>query len=135
MNDIYLACPRSRHSSPRNLFRHTSQALSVSPPSFASLRSIYKRRQTLYKHQPWRRPTSALRDLGPADESDLTGALHVHAEEASHPDDLVQSACHWLFPRRILIPGARRLQDWARDTIAAAPVAAIFFVAKRSRRR
>jgi hypothetical protein len=37
----------------------------------------------------------------------------------SHADDLVQSASHWLFTRRILIPGARRLQDWARDAFAA----------------
>jgi len=31
---------------PRNLLRHTAQVLAVSPPSIASLRSIYKRRQS-----------------------------------------------------------------------------------------
>ena len=41
------------------------------------------------------------------------------AADVSHADDLVQSASHWLFTRRILIPGARRLQDWARVAFAA----------------
>ena len=48
---------------PRNLLRHTAQVLAVSPPSIASLRSIYKRRQTLFKHQLWARPISACANL------------------------------------------------------------------------
>ena len=47
-------------------------------------------------------------------EAALTAALLAQAADASHADDLVQSASHWLFTWRILIPGARRLQDWAR---------------------
>ena len=35
---------------PRGLMRRTAEALAVSPPSIASLRSIYRRRQTLSKH-------------------------------------------------------------------------------------
>jgi TnpA family transposase len=104
---------------PRNLLRYTAQELGVSPPSIASLRSIYKRRQTLYKHQLWVKTYLGLRDLQPADEADLIDTLRVQAEESSHPDDLAQSARQWLFTRRILIPGARRLQDWARDSFAA----------------
>lgn len=38
---------------PRILLRKTAEALAVSPPSIASPRSIYKRRQTLSKHQLW----------------------------------------------------------------------------------
>ncbi len=34
---------------PRNLLRHTAEVLAVLPPSIASLRSIYKRRQTLFQ--------------------------------------------------------------------------------------
>jgi len=104
---------------PRNLLRHTAQAMAVSPPSIASLRSIYKRRQTLSKHQLWAKTYLGLRDLGLDDETALTGTLLAQAADASHADDLVQSAGHWLFTRRILIPGARRLQDWARDAFAA----------------
>ena len=60
-----------------------------------------------------------LRDLEQGEEDRLTDALHAYAQEASHADDLVQTACHWLFTRRILIPGPRRLLDLARDAFAA----------------
>ena len=104
---------------PRNLLRHTAQVLGVSPPSIASLRSIYKRRQTLSKHQLWAKNYLGLRELELDDEAALTATLLAQAADASHADDLVQSASHWLFTRRILIPGARRLQDFARDAFAA----------------
>jgi hypothetical protein len=91
----------------------------VSPPSIASLRSIYKRRQTLSKHQLWAKTHLGLRELEVDDEAALTAALLAQAADVSHADDLVQSASHWLFTRRILIPGARRLQDWARVAFAA----------------
>jgi hypothetical protein len=57
---------------PRNLLRHTAQVLGVSPPSIASLRSIYQRRQTLSKHQLWAKTYLGLRDLEQADEDRLT---------------------------------------------------------------
>lgn len=103
---------------PRNLLRHTAQVLAVAPPSIASLRSIYKRRQTLSKHQLWAKTYLGLRELEIDDEAALTSTLLAQAADASHADDLVQSASHWLFTRRILIPGARRIRDWARDAFA-----------------
>jgi len=45
--------------------------------------------------------------------------LELRAREASHQDDLVTAACHWLYERKILIPGERRVQDWARDAFAS----------------
>jgi len=104
---------------PRILLRKTAEALAVSPPSIASLRSIYKRRQTLSKHQLWAKTYLGLRELERDDEAALTATLLAQAADASHSDDLVQSACQWLFTRRILIPGSRRLQDWARGAFAA----------------
>ncbi len=104
---------------PRNLLRYTAQKLAVAAPSIASLRSIYSRRQTLSKHQQWAKAYLGLRDLGADDESALKATLLAQAADASHSEDLVQSASRWLFARRILIPGTRRLQDWARDAFAA----------------
>jgi hypothetical protein len=86
---------------PRNLLRHTAQAMAVSPPSIASLRSIYKRRQTLSKHQLWAKTHLGLRDLETDEEASLTATLLAQAADASHSDDLVHSASHWLFTRRI----------------------------------
>jgi hypothetical protein len=61
-----------------------------------------------------------LRQVELDDEAALTAALLAQAANASHADDLVQSVSHWLFTRRMLVPGARRLQDSARDAFAAA---------------
>lgn len=85
---------------PRSLLRKTAEALAVSPPSIASLRSIYKRRQTLSKHQLWAKTYLGLRELEPDDEAALTATLLAQAADASHSDDLVQSACQWLFSKR-----------------------------------
>jgi hypothetical protein len=73
---------------PRNLLRHTAQVRGVTPPSIASLRSIYRRRQTLSKHQLWAKTYLDLRDIEPTDETSLTETMLVQAEDASHPDNL-----------------------------------------------
>lgn len=73
----------------------------MSTLSIASLRSIYKRRQTLSKHQLWAKTYLGLRELGHEDETALTGTLLAQAADASHSDDLVQSASQRLFTRRI----------------------------------
>ena len=69
---------------PRSLLRKTAEALAVSPPSIASLRSIYQRRQTLSKHQLWAKTYLGLRELEPTTKPpDAT--LLAQAADASHP--------------------------------------------------
>ena len=99
---------------PRNLLRYVGTTLNTAAPTIASLRSIYQRSQTLYKHQLWAKNYLGLKDLDDAAETELVAILALQAREASHPDDLVTAACHWLYERKILIPGERRVQDWAR---------------------
>ena len=104
---------------PRNLLRYVAETLEAAPLSIASLRSLYERRPTLYEHQQWARDYLGLSDLDPAGEASLMAMLALHAAEAAHPDELVTSACHWLYDHRILIPGERRVQDWARGAFSA----------------
>ncbi|QNK67157.1 Tn3 family transposase [Variovorax sp. PAMC26660] len=103
---------------PRNLLAYVSQKLATPALSIASLRSLYQRRPTLYEHQLWTRNHLGLSDLGGAAEAEVTALLHLQAAEASHADDLVTAANHWLYDHRILIPGERRVRDWARDAFA-----------------
>ena len=105
---------------PRNLLRYVAEALQARIVSIASLRSLYERRPTQYEHQQWARNHLGIKDLDDASERDLTSALALLAAEASHASDLVVAASRWLFEKRILIPGERRLQDWARDAFARA---------------
>ncbi|MDM0109851.1 Tn3 family transposase [Variovorax sp. J22R24] len=104
---------------PRNLLRYVADTLEAAPLTIASLRSLYERRPTLYEHQQWARDYLGLSDLDRAAEASLVAMLALHAAEAAHADELVTSACHWLYDHRILIPGERRLQDWARGAFAA----------------
>ncbi|RZL93179.1 MAG: DUF4158 domain-containing protein [Variovorax sp.] len=103
---------------PRNQ-RYVAETLQAPPLTIASLRSLYERRPTLYEHQQWARDYLGLRDLDPTAEAALVAMLALYGAEVAHSDDLVASACHWLYEYRILIPGQRRVQDWARDAFAA----------------
>ena len=47
----------------------------------------------------------------------------VAALEAAHPDDLAETARMWLYERRIVIPGPRRLADLAREAFDATEAA------------
>lgn len=68
---------------PRNLLRHTAQVLAVSPPSIASLRSIYKRRQTLFKHQRWAK-TYLWAAAGPVDTNlSSSSSLELYRADVS----------------------------------------------------
>ncbi len=104
---------------PANLLRYVGASFKTAAPTIASLRSIYQRSQTLYKHQLWAKTYLGLKDLDPETQAELEVALHLQAKEAAHTDELAMAACHWLYERRILIPGPRRVQDWARDAFAA----------------
>nr|AIA99138.1 Transposase, TnpA family [Methylibium sp. T29-B] len=121
--------PMDRFASvPKMLLRSVCEALATPAVSIASLRSLYERRQTLYEHQAWARAYLGLQDLDDAQVEQLEQVLTIAALEAAHPDDLAETARLWLYDRRIVIPGPRRLADWARrafDTTEAAMAATI----------
>jgi len=73
----------------RNLLRHNAQVLAVSPPSIASLRSIYKRRQTLSKHQLWAKTYLGLRELEVDDEVAFTAAPLAQMAASHRPSSLL----------------------------------------------
>jgi hypothetical protein len=50
---------------------------------------------------------------------ELLSMLKVQAATAPHADELVIAAQRWLYDRRLLIPGQRQVDDWARHAFAA----------------
>jgi hypothetical protein len=64
---------------PRNLLRYVGETFKTSAPTIASLRSIYQRSQTLYKHQLWAKNHLGLKDLDVETEAELAGVLALHA--------------------------------------------------------
>jgi len=94
------ACGRPMDRSavlPRNQLRYVAEVLQAPTLTIASLRSLYERRPTLYEHQQWARDYFGLRDLDPTAEMALVAMLGLPAAEAAHADELVTSACHWLY--------------------------------------
>jgi len=108
---------------PKVLLRSVCEALGSPSVSIASLRSLYERRQTLYEHQAWARTYLGLGDLDEVQLQKIEQVLAVAALEAAHPDDLVRTARIWLYGRRIIIPGSRRIADWARKAFDATEAA------------
>ena len=107
--------PMDRFASvPKTLLRSVCDAFQSSAVTIASLRSLYARRQTLYEHQAWARTHLGLQDLDDTGVDQLQAVLAVAALEAAHPNDLADTARMWLYERRIVIPGPRRVADWAR---------------------
>ncbi len=108
--------PMDRFASvPKTLLRSVCDAFQSSGVSIASLRSLYARRQTLYEHQAWARTYLGLQELDESHTEKLQKVLAVAALEAAHPDDLAETVRLWLYERRIVIPGPRRVADWARQ--------------------
>ncbi len=116
--------PMDRFASvPKTLLRTVCEAFQTSAVSIASLRTLYARRQTLYEHQAWARTYLGLQDLDAAGVDQLQKVLAISALEAAHPDDLAETARMWLYERRIVIPGSRRLADLAREAFDATEAA------------
>lgn len=115
---------------PRNLLRYAAEAVGVPVVSIASLRSIYRRRQTLSAHQRWAKECLGLSEITAADEDALTAALKLQAQEAAHTDDLIEAAKQWLFARCILIPSSFRLLAWARAAFSQVEDQIVACVAK-----
>lgn len=116
--------PMDRFASvPKSLLRAVCVAFQTPAVSIASLRSLYARRQTLYEHQAWACTYLDLHDLDAAGVDQLQKVLAISALEATHPDNLAEAARMWLYERRIVIPGPRRLADLAREAFDATEAA------------
>ena len=106
-------------SVPRSLLQYLCTALGLSETSIASLKTLYKRRATLYEHQAWAREACGATDPDSAVMTVLAIALNELAGTAVSVDELVKAAEIWLFDRSHLLPGDRVLRDLARAAFAA----------------
>lgn len=103
---------------PRALLHHVGEAIGGRAPTIASLRSIYQRRPTHYEHQLWAKEYLGLKDVDKSTSDLLVDYLNAQANEVSSVDELVTSACRWLYERKLLIPSDRQVRDLARKCYA-----------------
>ncbi|VTU42441.1 DUF4158 domain-containing protein [Variovorax sp. RA8] len=110
---------------PRTLLQHLAKELGVTQTSIASLRSMYRRRETLYDHQRWAREQLGLGSCGDKELAALKAQLRGQANDAASIDELVNGAERWLFERCTLLPSDRLLRDAARKAFAVVEQAAL----------
>src|SRR2546428_11101346 len=77
---------------PKTLLHYVSKELGLTATSIASLRTIYKRRETLYDHQRWARERLGLRAFDDPLLAELRQELKAQAKDAACVDDLVKGA-------------------------------------------
>ena len=108
-------CPlRSCHPM---LLRHLTSTLGMSATDIASVTSLYKDRATRFGASALGTATRWLRGCGRHHKALLADALRELATTAVSVNDLVHQSEHWLFDRRLVLPGDRNLRDMARHGI------------------
>lgn len=68
---------------PKTLLHHIGRELGAGSANIASLRSIYRRRETLYDHQRWARERLGLQSFEVAVRTELQQELKVQASAAA----------------------------------------------------
>jgi hypothetical protein len=96
---------------PPAVLARAGQAADISPPQLASIRSIYRRRMTLYQHQQAAMAAIGFKDYGDAAERALTGHLRRIATQSFDNAALTRQAMAWLFAHHWVLPGQSRLED------------------------
>jgi TnpA family transposase len=103
---------------PRELLKRVGEQLNLPAPTIASLRSIYRRRPTLFDHQQW--ALEALQMSRSTDEqlAELESYLREEARFGAAIDALVEIGKVWLYKHGIVIPADRPIRDCARRAMA-----------------
>lgn len=105
---------------PRPLLRYLCDALDLPETSLASLKTLYRRQETLFAHQAWAREASGAVAPDGSTLELLAAALGQVANTAASVDELVKEAEIWLHDHGHLLPGDRVLRDAARAAFASA---------------
>ncbi|MBP6435609.1 MAG: Tn3 family transposase [Sphingorhabdus sp.] len=96
---------------PPAVLERAGQAAGISAPQLASIRSIYRRRMTLYQHQQAAMSALGFRDYGEACERALTGHLRRIATQSFDHAALIGQAKAWLYDHHWVLPGQSRIED------------------------
>jgi Domain of unknown function (DUF4158) len=96
---------------PTAVLQRASLAAGIAAPQLASIRSIYRRRMTLYQHQQPAMSTLGFKDYSEACERALTGHLRRIATQDFDSAILIRQANAWLFSHHWAIPGHSRIED------------------------
>jgi len=94
---------------PPVLWHHLGRQFGVAAPDLASLRALYRRRQTLFDHQALACDVLHFRSLRERERRALVRAIHDELTRTTNRERLAVFARHWLVERRLIVIRARDL--------------------------
>ena len=98
---------------PKAILEVLAQQFDARPPRIASLKSLYRRRQTQWTHQVWTMNRLGIRPHERREELLLMEFLREACRGTSSIDRLLHSAFVWFYDRKLLIPAESTVRDIA----------------------
>ena len=96
---------------PPAVLASAGRAAGIAAPQLASIRSIYRRRMTLYQHQQAAMAALGFKDYGEASQRALTGHLRRMATQNFDSAVLMRQAMTWLHAHHWVLPGQSRIEN------------------------
>jgi TnpA family transposase len=102
---------------PAILLRHLGRQFVQKAPDLATLRTLYRRSQTLYEHQRWALEFQGLRPFDEHVERRLTAYIGERTQATLSRNRLAQMGREWLYRTYVEIPGDRVIGDLVRVVV------------------
>jgi hypothetical protein len=102
---------------PPALWRHLGAQFEIKPPDLASLRTMYRRRRTLFEQQDLACAVLGFHDLTEAQRRALVRAINAELSRTNDRQRLLQFARGWLYERKQIIPRERELRAYIAKAI------------------
>src|ERR1022692_3903970 len=102
---------------PAVLLRHLGRQFVQKAPDLATLRTLYRRSQTLYEHQRWALEFQGLRPFDEQVERRLSAYIGERTQSTVSRNRLAQMGREWLYRIYVEIPGDRVIADLVRAAV------------------
>jgi hypothetical protein len=97
---------------PPALWRHLGTQFGIEAPELASLRTMYRRRRTLFEHQDLACAVLDFHSVTEAQRRALVRAINAELSRTGDRQRLLQFAQRWLYDRKQIIPRERELRAY-----------------------
>ena len=102
---------------PPALWRHLGTQFGIEAPDLASLRTMYRRRRTLFEQQDLACAVLGFHSIIEAQRRALVRAINAELSRTSDRHRLLQFARRWLYERKQIIPRERELRRYIAKAI------------------
>jgi len=102
---------------PPSLWRHLGAQFGIEAPDLASLRTMYRRRRTLFEQQDLACAVLGFHSVTEAQRGTLVRAINAELSRTSDRHRLLQFARRWLYDRKQIIPRERELRRYIAKAI------------------